>query len=106
MTTIASAPIPAASRAPDPRPFHGTWATVLLPIDENDQIAREKLNGQLKHLVSSGIQGIYTNGTAGEFEMQTEGEFDWLTECACALFEQVDESLGSVQLVYALAYGP
>jgi len=84
MTTIASAPIPAASRAPDPRPFHGTWATVLLPIDENDQIAREKLNGQLKHLVSSGIQGIYTNGTAGEFEMQTEGEFDWLTECVAA----------------------
>ena len=83
-TTARPAPTSAPSRTPEPRPFYGTWATVLLPIDERDQIIRDKLDDQLAYLVGSGVQGVYTNGTAGEFEMQTEEEFDWLTERVAA----------------------
>ena len=55
--------------------LRGTWATVLLPIDEHEAIDLERFDAQLAHLIASGVAGIYTNGTAGEFLAQSEDEF-------------------------------
>ncbi|GAA2108420.1 dihydrodipicolinate synthase family protein [Actinomadura alba] len=57
----------------------GTWATVLLPIGEDDRIDWERLSEQVRELVAAGVDGIYTNGSSGEFWAQTEEEFDRLS---------------------------
>ena len=54
----------------------GNWATLLLPIDEDDQINYNVLEKEIDILISMGVNGIYSNGTAGEFYNQTEKEFD------------------------------
>ena len=54
----------------------GNWATLLLPIDANEQINYKSLEQEIDILVSMGVNGIYSNGTAGEFYNQTEKEFD------------------------------
>jgi len=54
----------------------GNWATLLLPIDEKDQIDYKSLEQEIDILISMGVNGIYSNGTAGEFYNQTEEEFD------------------------------
>lgn len=54
----------------------GNWATLLLPIGENDQIDYKLLNDEIDFLISSQVNGIYSNGTAGELYNQTEKEFD------------------------------
>ncbi len=54
----------------------GNWATLLLPIDENDDINYEKLSDEIDILIAAEVNGIYSNGTAGEFYNQTEKEFD------------------------------
>lgn len=54
----------------------GNWATLLLPIEENDEINFEKLSEEVDILVAAKVNGIYSNGTAGEFYNQTEDEFD------------------------------
>jgi 4-hydroxy-tetrahydrodipicolinate synthase len=54
----------------------GNWATLLLPIYENDDIDYEALELEIDTLISMGVNGIYSNGTAGEFYNQTEQEFD------------------------------
>jgi dihydrodipicolinate synthase/N-acetylneuraminate lyase len=59
--------------------LRGTWATVLLPIVDDDAIDWSALDAQLDALLASGVDGIYTNGTAGEFFAQSEDEFDTLT---------------------------
>ncbi|MEO6917064.1 MAG: dihydrodipicolinate synthase family protein [Chitinophagaceae bacterium] len=56
--------------------IYGTWGTVLLPIKDDDNIDYVKLETFLDQLISSGINGIYSNGTAGEFYNQTEEEFE------------------------------
>ena len=56
--------------------IYGTWGTLLLPIAEDESILYESLQEQLKTLIASGVNGIYSNGTAGEFYNQTEAEFD------------------------------
>lgn len=56
--------------------IRGTWATLLLPIAANDAIDLARLGDELDYLVSSSVNGIYSNGTAGEFHTQTEDEFD------------------------------
>lgn len=61
---------------PEPR---GTWATVLLPIDARDRIDWDALEEQVRYLVRSDVDGVYTNGSSGEFWAQTEPEFDRLT---------------------------
>jgi 4-hydroxy-tetrahydrodipicolinate synthase len=62
------------------REIRGTWATVLLPISSNDSINWSRLADEIDILVSSGVDGIYSNGTAGEFYAQSEEEFDRLHE--------------------------
>jgi dihydrodipicolinate synthase/N-acetylneuraminate lyase len=54
----------------------GTWATLLLPINQDESIDFVRLADELDQLLGTGVQGIYTNGTAAEFYSQTEAEFD------------------------------
>lgn len=54
----------------------GNWATLLLPIDQHEQINYKLLEQEIDILISMGVNGIYSNGTAGEFYNQTEEEFD------------------------------
>jgi len=56
----------------------GTWASVLLPINRDESIDFGRLVEDIDYLVTTGVDGIYTNGTAGEFYSQTEAEFDQL----------------------------
>jgi len=58
----------------------GTWGTLLLPINHDESIDFQRLAAELDYLVTSGINGIYSNGTAGEFYNQTEDEFDQINE--------------------------
>ncbi len=59
--------------------LHGTWAAVLLPVDDDNAIDLGRLDAELEVLVGSPVDGVYTNGTAGEFHAIGEDEFDALT---------------------------
>ncbi|HOZ48683.1 MAG TPA: dihydrodipicolinate synthase family protein [Candidatus Hydrogenedentes bacterium] len=54
----------------------GNWATLLLPINNDDSIDFVRLADEVDALVEYRVSGIYSNGTAGEFYNQTEDEFD------------------------------
>jgi len=54
----------------------GNWATLILPIAEDDSIDFDKLGAEIDALIAAGVDGIYSNGTAGEFHNQTEAEYD------------------------------
>jgi 4-hydroxy-tetrahydrodipicolinate synthase len=56
--------------------IYGNWATLLLPINEDETINYTRLDNEIDTLISIGVNGIYSNGTAGEFYNQTEEEFD------------------------------
>jgi dihydrodipicolinate synthase/N-acetylneuraminate lyase len=56
--------------------IRGNWATLLLPINDDDSIDFARLAAEIDYLVAAGVDGIYSNGTAGEFHNQTESEFD------------------------------
>ena len=56
--------------------IYGNWATLLLPINEDDSIDYMKLEEEIDYLIKAGVNGIYSNGTAGEFYSQTEEEFE------------------------------
>ncbi|NRP75214.1 N-acetylneuraminate lyase [Ensifer psoraleae] len=56
--------------------IRGNWATLLLPINDDDSIDYARLTDEIDHLIAAGVDGIYSNGTAGEFHNQTEAEFD------------------------------
>lgn len=56
--------------------IYGNWATLLLPINEDDSIDFDRLAREIDLLISMQVNGIYSNGTAGEFYNQTEQEFD------------------------------
>lgn len=58
----------------------GNWATLLLPINEDDTIDYSLLTEEIDHMIAVGVNGIYSNGTAGEFYSQTEDEFDRISE--------------------------
>lgn len=76
-------------RALKSKEIFGNWATVLLPLENDESINYQKLQQQIDALILSGVNGIYTNGTAGEFYNQDEYEFDRISEmvaekCAAA----------------------
>ena len=76
------------------KPLHaeeikGTWASVLLPIKSDEFIDFRRLSEDIAYLVTTGVDGIYTNGTAGEFYSQTESEFDQVN---AMLAEQCEET--------------
>ena len=54
----------------------GNWATLLLPIAEDDNIDFDELGEEIDLLIAAKVDGIYSNGTAGEFHNQTEAEYD------------------------------
>lgn len=56
--------------------IYGNWATLLLPLNNDDSINYEQLEYEIDVLISCRVNGIYSNGTAGEFYNQTEEEFD------------------------------
>lgn len=56
--------------------IYGNWATLLLPINNDDSINYQQLEDEIDVLIVAGVNGIYSNGTAGEFYNQTEEEFD------------------------------
>lgn len=58
------------------RPLAGNWATLLLPIREDDAIDFGALAEEIDILIAAKVDGIYSNGTAGEFHNQTEAEYD------------------------------
>src|SRR5688500_1119613 len=58
------------------REIHGNWATLLLPIQEDDAIDYALLGEEIDHFIAARVNGIYSNGSAGEFYTQTEDEFD------------------------------
>src|SRR5690606_11645562 len=58
----------------------GSWATLLLPINEDESIDFSRLSDELNALLDAHVSGIYSNGTAGEFFTQTEAEFDRINE--------------------------
>jgi 4-hydroxy-tetrahydrodipicolinate synthase len=53
----------------------GSWATTILPINEDESIDYVTLTSLIEYLINAGVSGIYSNGTAGEFYNQTEDEF-------------------------------
>ncbi len=59
--------------------LRGTWATVLLPLADDDSIDFGRLSAELTALVGAAPDGIYTNGTAGEFHSLDEEEYDRIT---------------------------
>jgi 4-hydroxy-tetrahydrodipicolinate synthase len=58
----------------------GNWATLLLPINEDDTINYGDLEKEIDRLIDMKVNGIYSNGTAGEFYNQLETEFDKVNE--------------------------
>lgn len=56
--------------------IYGNWATLLMPVNDDESIDLSKLKEEIDILISMEVNGIYSNGTAGEFYNQTEDEFD------------------------------
>lgn len=71
------------------REIFGTWATLLLPINNDESIDFTRLSEDLEFLLRSGVEGIYSNGTAGEFYAQTEEEFDRISVMLAEACERV-----------------
>jgi dihydrodipicolinate synthase/N-acetylneuraminate lyase len=59
--------------------LRGTWATVLLPLADDESIDFGRLAAELTALAGAAPDGIYTNGTAGEFHTLDEEEYDRVT---------------------------
>ncbi len=57
-------------------PIAGNWASLLLPIRNDDSIDFAALAEEIDILIETRVDGIYSNGTAGEFHNQTEAEYD------------------------------
>ncbi len=54
----------------------GVWATLLLPIAEDQSIDWGRLEADQERLLEAGLDEIYAHGTAGEFFTLDEDEFD------------------------------
>ena len=70
--------------------IRGTYATLLLPVEENDSIDFARLAEEISLLLNSGVDGIYAHGTAGEFYALSEDEFDRVNEVLAAACERAD----------------
>jgi len=56
--------------------IYGNWATLLLPLNDDDSVNYKQLEEQIDVLISCRVNGIYSLGTAGEFYNHMEEEFD------------------------------
>ena len=66
---------PSITRPLEAADIRGTWATLMLPINEDDSIDFKRLEKEIDRVIGFGVDGLYSNGTAGEFYNQTESEF-------------------------------
>ena len=57
------------------RRIYGNWATLLLPLHDDDSINLEQLEEEIDYLISCDVDGIYSNGTAREFFTLSREEF-------------------------------
>lgn len=55
--------------------IRGNWATLLLPIREDDSIDETLLSAQIDYFIRAGVDGVYSNGSAGEFYTQSADEY-------------------------------
>lgn len=60
--------------------IYGNWATLLLPIKDDNSIDFIKLKEEIDYFTSISVNGIYSNGTAGEFYAQSEHEYEQINE--------------------------
>lgn len=60
--------------------IRGTYATLLLPIQEDQSIDYGLLRAELEYFVDARVAGVYSNGTAGEFYTESEAEFVQINE--------------------------
>ena len=87
--------------------IRGNWATLLLPIRDDDSIDLALLADEIDCFIAAHVSGIYSNGSAGEFHTQTEDEFDAInrllaTKCNQAVMPfQIGASHMSAQLSLA-----
>lgn len=58
----------------------GTWATLLLPINSDESIDWRRLELDLDHLTSCGLDGLYAHGTTGEFFAIDEREYERIND--------------------------
>ncbi|MDR6550315.1 dihydrodipicolinate synthase family protein [Paenibacillus qinlingensis] len=68
----------------------GNYATLLLPINEDDTIDYVRLQEEIDYLIAAGVSGIYSNGTAGEFHTQSEEEFVRVNEMLAVACQKVE----------------
>lgn len=84
--------------------IRGTYATLLLPIHEDDSIDFGILRAQLEYFVDAKVDGVYSNGTAGEFYTENEEEFVKVNQLLAEICErahlpfQVGASFPTAQL--------
>jgi dihydrodipicolinate synthase/N-acetylneuraminate lyase len=80
--------------------IRGNWATLLLPIKENDEIDYKGLEADIDYLTSIRLDGIYSNGTAGEFHSQDDYEYMRINELLSSYCEkrQVPYQIGASQM--------
>lgn len=64
--------------------LRGNWATLLLPINDDDSIDYARLSDEIDYMIQAKPDGMYSNGTAGELHNQTEEEFDKVQEVMAA----------------------
>lgn len=60
--------------------FKGNWATMLLPIHEDESIDYGLLEKEIDRIIDAKVDGIYSNGTACEFFTLTSQEYEATTE--------------------------
>jgi 4-hydroxy-tetrahydrodipicolinate synthase len=68
----------------------GTWSTLLLPLNETDEIQWDGIDHQLNALAEADVDGIYFNGTACEFYSQSNEEFLQLAKTTASFCEEKD----------------
>lgn len=65
----------------------GVWASLLLPLRNDESIDYDALKQQVSYLCSSGVDGVYSNGTACEFFAQSPEEFERVCEITASTCE-------------------
>ena len=63
----------------------GNWATLLLPIRDDESVDYDILSDEIEYLISCNVDGIYSNGTAGEFFSQSTEEFQTISSILASI---------------------
>ena len=68
--------------------IRGVWGSLLLPLNPDESIDWKALEGQIRYLCRSGVNGVYSNGTACEFFTQNEKEYEGVCELIASICEE------------------